>query len=105
MTTLEKIKKLTDRGTGMGIPMTTIARFCRCHWNAITYYTNKNHKPKPEVLEEYEEGLQEFLREITAIINDTGEPLTVLEENSPYQNPIKEEEKEKIFIPWRKYAK
>jgi len=68
MTTLEKIQTLTDK-RGLGISKTIIGKYCGCNFNAITYYLN-GANPKPEVLEQYEEGLKQLLHDIAEVIDE-----------------------------------
>lgn len=63
MNVIEKIKWLTDKKQGMGIPMMVIARYCGCHPSTITYYL-EGAVPKQKVLDQYEEGLNRFVSEI-----------------------------------------
>lgn len=69
MTTLEKIKKLTDKQDGLGISKTIIGNYCHRNFNTITYYLN-GAEPTQQVLDQYEEGLKNFLNDIKNIIED-----------------------------------
>lgn len=69
MDVLDKIKWLTDKQQGLGIPMVTIGRYCGCHPTTITYYL-KNPSPKPEILNKYENGINNLYKDI---INNIGE--------------------------------
>jgi len=63
MNVIEKIKWLTDKKQGMGIPMMVIARYCGCHPSTITYYL-EGAIPKQKVIDQYEDGLNRFVKEI-----------------------------------------
>lgn len=69
MNVIEKIKWLTDKKQGMGIPMMVIARYCGCHPSTITYYL-EGAIPKQKVLDQYEEGLNRFVNEINEKMGD-----------------------------------
>lgn len=69
MTTLEKIKKLTDKQEGLGISKTIIGKYCGRNFNTITYYLN-GAEPAQKVLDQYEEGLKNFLNDIKNIIEN-----------------------------------
>lgn len=69
MEVLEKIQKLTDKKNGPGIPMSIIGRYCHCHPNSISYYI-KGAEPQEKVIQEYEEGLNNLLKDIKNIIED-----------------------------------
>jgi len=66
MDTLDKIRALTDKKNGIGIPMAVISRYLNCHPSTITYYLN-GAIPKDEVIVRYEEGLQELYKNIQKI--------------------------------------
>ena len=63
MDVFEKIKWLTDK-KGLAIPMTTIGRYCGNHPTTITYYL-KGATPRQEVIDRYEEGINQLLKDIT----------------------------------------
>lgn len=63
MNVIEKIKWLTDKKQGMGIPMMVIARYCGCHPSTLTYYL-EGAIPKQKVIDQYEEGLNRFVNDI-----------------------------------------
>ncbi len=67
MTVLEKIQKLTDKQNGMGISKTIIGKYCGRNFNTINYYL-AGAPAKPEVLEQYENGLRKMFDEIKEII-------------------------------------
>lgn len=69
MNVFQKIDKLTNSKTGLGIPMTIIARYCNCHPNAIWYYIH-GATPKQGVTEFYEQRLMRFYRDIVKIMED-----------------------------------
>jgi len=50
MEILDKIRWLTDKKQGMGIPMMVIARYCGCHPTTITYYL-EGAVPKQKIIE------------------------------------------------------
>ncbi len=63
MDVIEKIRWLTDKKHGMGIPMMVISRYCGCHPSTLTYYL-EGAIPKQKVIDQYEEGLNRFVNDI-----------------------------------------
>ena len=67
MDVLEKIKKLTDKVNGLGLPMVLIGKYCGCHPNTLKYYL-LGGIPKPEVIQQYEDGLRNLMEDIKTIV-------------------------------------
>lgn len=69
MNVLDTIRNLTNKQTGIGIPMAVIARYCGCHPSTITYYL-KGIEPKPEVIAQYEAGIIKLKEDIMKEIGE-----------------------------------
>lgn len=67
MNILDKIRFLTDKKDGLGIPMQIIGRYCGCHPTGITYYL-KGQIAKQEVLDKYETGINQLVKDFDRIM-------------------------------------
>lgn len=67
MNVLDKIRWLTDKKNGMGIPMIVIGRYIGCHPTTINYYLD-GAIPKEKVLERYEEGINQLYNDVKAVM-------------------------------------
>lgn len=62
MNTLEKIRWLTDKVNGLGIPMTIIGKYLGYHPTTIKYYLD-GAEPKPDVIEKYTIGINQLIND------------------------------------------
>lgn len=66
MTTLEKLKWLTDKENGAGIPLKVIAQYAHCHPSSISHFVTEKYEPSPRL----EYMLEQGFKEIKKIINE-----------------------------------
>lgn len=62
MTVIEKLKWLTDKEEGMGIPIVVVARHSNCHPSTLGNYLRKGMEPTPRLEKMVEEGINSILR-------------------------------------------
>ena len=63
MDTFDKIRWLTDKKNGLGVPMTVIGAYCGLHPSTVRLHL-ENNKPKENTLKKYEAGLENIIRDI-----------------------------------------
>lgn len=68
MDILEKINFLTNKQTGIGIPMVVIGRYIGCHPTTINYYLEGKKEMKEHVREQYEEGIARLIKDFNKIM-------------------------------------
>lgn len=71
MDVLDKILLLTDPHYGLNIPMTRIAKYCKCTPRSLYYNINGETKMTEAIRVNCEAGLQQFLTDITEVIGST----------------------------------
>ena len=69
MNVFEKIRILTDKKKGFGIPMIVIGRYIGCHPTSINYYL-EGAEAKDKVIEKYEQGIEELFRDMKKLMEE-----------------------------------
>lgn len=70
MTLIEKLKLLTDKDNGPGVPMTVIARFAHCHISSISHYVTDRAQISEKMDILLKKGLKELKQQIDEIIGE-----------------------------------
>ena len=62
MTIIEKLKWLTDKKDGIGIPLNIVAHHANCHPSTISNYLNGRSEPTERLEGMLENGIQKILK-------------------------------------------
>ena len=63
MTVFEKFNWLSDKRCGLGVPMSTLSRYCGCHPSTLRAYVVENEPAKLDTVAKYEAGLNDLIKD------------------------------------------
>ena len=63
MNVFDKIRWLTDKRYGLGIPMSTLGRYCGTHPTTVKFHLDNGDPVNPKTFEKYEAGINDLIKD------------------------------------------
>lgn len=70
MISLEDLKIITDKDSGLGIPLNVLARYSQCHPTLLSKYLRNEIPPSKKTLQKIHNGLTEFHFQLSSILSE-----------------------------------